>query len=134
VFTKDQIEGYMELKWEEIYAFEHTPHPVEFKHVLQLLSTDQLKELKRLQKENERLRKGRIGSDAGQADPGGGRKGKLLSPARRRACIDHVRQPAEGLGAPNLSRSEAAPIHAAQTCPWDVLMKNVGGRYDRADP
>jgi len=31
VFTRDQIEGYMELKWEEIYAFEHTPHPVEFK-------------------------------------------------------------------------------------------------------
>ncbi|MEM1389270.1 MAG: type I glutamate--ammonia ligase [Pseudomonadota bacterium] len=31
VFTKDQIEGYMELKWEEIYAYEHTPHPVEFK-------------------------------------------------------------------------------------------------------
>jgi len=31
VFTQDQIEGYMELKWEEIYAFEHTPHPVEFK-------------------------------------------------------------------------------------------------------
>ncbi|TCM86595.1 type I glutamate--ammonia ligase [Rhodovulum steppense] len=31
VFTKDQIAGYMELKWEEVYAFEHTPHPVEFK-------------------------------------------------------------------------------------------------------
>ena len=30
VFTKNQIEGYMELKWEEIYAYEHTPHPVEF--------------------------------------------------------------------------------------------------------
>ncbi|MEM9431539.1 MAG: type I glutamate--ammonia ligase, partial [Pseudomonadota bacterium] len=30
VFSKDQIEGYMELKWEEVYAFEHTPHPVEF--------------------------------------------------------------------------------------------------------
>jgi len=30
VFTKDQIEGYMELKWEEVYTFEHTPHPVEF--------------------------------------------------------------------------------------------------------
>jgi len=30
VFTKDQIEGYAELKWEEIYNFEHTPHPVEF--------------------------------------------------------------------------------------------------------
>jgi len=31
VFTKSQIEGYMDLKWEEIYTFEHTPHPVEFK-------------------------------------------------------------------------------------------------------
>ena len=35
--------------------------------------------------------KGRIGSDAGQIDFGGGSKGKLLSPARRRACIDRVR-------------------------------------------
>ncbi|MBT0956368.1 type I glutamate--ammonia ligase [Alphaproteobacteria bacterium KMM 3653] len=32
VFTKDQIEGYMALKWEEIYDYEHTPHPVEFKN------------------------------------------------------------------------------------------------------
>ncbi|QIE41714.1 type I glutamate--ammonia ligase [Meridianimarinicoccus aquatilis] len=31
VFTKDQIEGYMALKWEEVYNYEHTPHPVEFK-------------------------------------------------------------------------------------------------------
>ena len=30
VFTKDQIEGYMELKWEEVYNYEHTPHPVEY--------------------------------------------------------------------------------------------------------
>ncbi len=30
VFTKDQIEGYMELKWEEVYTMEHTPHPVEY--------------------------------------------------------------------------------------------------------
>ncbi|MCG8355300.1 MAG: glutamine synthetase, partial [Kiloniellales bacterium] len=30
VFNKDQIEAYMELKWEEIYAFEHAPHPIEF--------------------------------------------------------------------------------------------------------
>ena len=30
VFTKDQLEGYMALKWEEVYAFEHTPHPVEY--------------------------------------------------------------------------------------------------------
>ncbi|WP_112322563.1 type I glutamate--ammonia ligase [Oceanibium sediminis] len=30
VFTKSQIEGYSELKWEEVYNFEHTPHPVEF--------------------------------------------------------------------------------------------------------
>ncbi|SHJ30816.1 glutamine synthetase [Palleronia salina] len=31
VFTKDQIQGYMDLKWEEIYAYEHCPHPMEFK-------------------------------------------------------------------------------------------------------
>lgn len=31
VFTKDQIQGYMDLKWDEIYAYEHTPHPIEFK-------------------------------------------------------------------------------------------------------
>jgi len=31
VFTKDQIEGYLELKWDEVYAYEHTPHPVEYK-------------------------------------------------------------------------------------------------------
>lgn len=30
VFTKDQIDGYSELKWEEVYSFEHTPHPVEY--------------------------------------------------------------------------------------------------------
>ena len=32
-----------------------------------------------------------IGPDAGQVDPAGGSPGKLLSPARRRACIEHVR-------------------------------------------
>ncbi len=30
VFTEDMLEGYMALKWEEVYNFEHTPHPVEF--------------------------------------------------------------------------------------------------------
>ncbi|MDU0112652.1 glutamine synthetase, partial [Psychrosphaera aquimarina] len=30
VFTKDQIEGYIDLKMEEIEQYEHTPHPVEF--------------------------------------------------------------------------------------------------------
>ncbi len=31
VFTKDQLEGYMGLKWEEVYEYEHCPHPVEYK-------------------------------------------------------------------------------------------------------
>ncbi|WP_299616168.1 type I glutamate--ammonia ligase [Pelagibius sp.] len=31
VFSKDQIAGYIDLKWEEVYQFEHSPHPVEFK-------------------------------------------------------------------------------------------------------
>ena len=30
VFTDDLIDGFMDLKWEEVYNFEHTPHPVEF--------------------------------------------------------------------------------------------------------
>ena len=30
VFSDDVIDGYIELEWEEIYNFEHTPHPVEF--------------------------------------------------------------------------------------------------------
>src|SRR5262249_38265883 len=33
-----------------------------------------------------------VGSDAGQADLAGGSPGKLLSPARRRACIEHIRR------------------------------------------
>ena len=30
VFTKGQIEGYIALKWPEVYLMEHTPHPVEY--------------------------------------------------------------------------------------------------------
>ena len=30
VFTRDQLESYIRLKWEEVYAFEHTPHPIEY--------------------------------------------------------------------------------------------------------
>ena len=30
VFTKDMIEGYMELKWRDVLAFEQAPHPIEF--------------------------------------------------------------------------------------------------------
>jgi glutamine synthetase len=30
VFNKDQIESYIDLKYEEIHNYEHTPHPIEF--------------------------------------------------------------------------------------------------------
>lgn len=30
VFTDDFIQSYIELKWNEVYRYEHTPHPVEF--------------------------------------------------------------------------------------------------------
>jgi glutamine synthetase len=30
VFSADQIESYIDLKWQEVYKFEHNPHPVEF--------------------------------------------------------------------------------------------------------
>ncbi len=31
VFSEDLLKAYCALKWEEVYALEHTPHPVEFK-------------------------------------------------------------------------------------------------------
>ena len=31
VFSDDLIDGYIDLKWNEVYALEHTPHPIEFK-------------------------------------------------------------------------------------------------------
>ena len=34
VFNMDQIEAYMELKWKEVYAFEHTPPPDRIPDVL----------------------------------------------------------------------------------------------------
>src|SRR5437763_7915852 len=55
------------------------------------LKSDQVKRLKDLETENTRLRRG-VGSDVRQADPAGGGAGKLLSPARRRACLEHVRR------------------------------------------
>src|SRR5437763_7416083 len=55
------------------------------------LKSDQVKRLKELETENTRLRRG-VGPDPRQADPAGGGPGKLLSPARRRACIEHVRR------------------------------------------
>ena len=30
VFDRDQIQGYLSLKWTEVYAFEQSPHPIEF--------------------------------------------------------------------------------------------------------
>ena len=30
VFTDDQIDAYIALKFEEIHKLEHTPHPIEF--------------------------------------------------------------------------------------------------------
>jgi glutamine synthetase len=30
VFTRDQVEAYIGLKWEEVHNLEHTPHPIEF--------------------------------------------------------------------------------------------------------
>ena len=30
VFTREMLEAYIALKWEEVYAYEHTPHPIEY--------------------------------------------------------------------------------------------------------
>jgi putative transposase len=56
------------------------------------LKTEQIKRLKELEAENARLRRPGGGRPhARQADPERGCLGKLLSPARRRVCIEHVR-------------------------------------------
>jgi glutamine synthetase len=30
VLSDDLIDGYLQLKWEEVHSLEHTPHPIEF--------------------------------------------------------------------------------------------------------
>ncbi|MDP7357029.1 MAG: IS3 family transposase [Pseudomonadales bacterium] len=55
------------------------------------MGTEQLKELKRLQKENERLRRAVSDLTLDKLILSEAAKGKLLSPSRRRACIDLVR-------------------------------------------
>ena len=54
------------------------------------LKMDQARRMKELEKENAPCAPGGVGSDARQADPAGSLKEKLLSPARRRRCIDHI--------------------------------------------
>ena len=51
-----------------------------------------MKRLKELEAENARLRRAVSDLTLVQADPGRGRPGKLLGPARRRARIEHVRR------------------------------------------
>jgi transposase-like protein len=55
------------------------------------LKTDQARRMKDLEKETTAA-PGDLGPDAGQADIAGSCTGKLLSPARRRRCIDHIRR------------------------------------------
>ena len=55
------------------------------------LKLDQVKRMKELAQEKCPAPQGGVGSDARQDDFGRGRQGKLLSPSRRRLCIDHVR-------------------------------------------
>ncbi|WP_430449681.1 IS3 family transposase [Rhodophyticola sp.] len=56
------------------------------------LKTDQVKRLKELEKENERLRKAVSDLTLEKLILREAAFGKLLSPARRRHCIDHVRE------------------------------------------
>ncbi|MGA1753777.1 MAG: IS3 family transposase [Pontimonas sp.] len=68
------------------------------------MGTDQLKELKRLQRENERLRRAVSDLTLDKLILAEAAKGKLLSPARRRSCIDLVR------GKYNVSERRACQI------------------------
>ena len=58
---------------------------------------------------------GDLRPDAGQADPAGGCPGKLLSPARRRACIEHVRVSFASPSAAPVRRSDNTARHNARS-------------------
>ena len=55
------------------------------------LKSDQVKRMKALETENQRLRKAVADLTLDKLILQGGGKGKLLSPARRRACVEHIR-------------------------------------------
>ena len=55
-------------------------------------TTDQVKRLKELEKENERLRRAVSELTLDKLIEKAPAKGKLLSPFRRRSCIDHIRK------------------------------------------
>ena len=55
------------------------------------MQVNQALRLKALEKENSQLKKTGSGSVAGQRHPQGGGQGKLLSPAKRRRAVEHVR-------------------------------------------
>ena len=78
------------------------------------LKLDQAKRLKDLERENEPSQEGGVRADAGQADPEGSPRGKILSPSRKRACVEHVRSRLE-------SRS-VAPVLS-----WDSRVRRRDG-------
>ena len=56
------------------------------------LQTNQVKRMKELEQENGSASQSGLRSDARQDDPGRSCQGKLLSPSRRRRCVEHVRR------------------------------------------
>ena len=76
------------------------------------LKSDQVKRLKDLETENTRLRRAVSDLTLDKADPAGGCPGKFLSPARRRACIEHVRRELT-VSEPRLCGAQPASLDAA---------------------
>ncbi len=55
------------------------------------LKVDQARRLKDLERENQRLKKAVSELTLDKPDPEGSPRGKILSPSRKRACVEHVR-------------------------------------------
>ena len=78
------------------------------------LKADQVKRLKQLEQENTSSAQGSLRPDPGQAHSAGGCPGKLLSPARRRACIEQKsKRSVHALRAARLCGARTAPFDAA---------------------
>ncbi len=77
------------------------------------LKSDQVKRLKDLELENARLRRAVSDLTLDKLILNRGRLGKLLSPARRRACVEYV-EPIAWLRTSCLCGARPAPLDAAQ--------------------
>src|SRR4051812_43558840 len=92
------------------------------------LKSGQVKRLKELEAENARLRRAVSDLTLDKQILAEATRGKLLGPARRRACIEHVRRKLSV----SERRARAAPLDAAQSAAGPRRRRAADRRHHRA--